>query len=164
MSKEYDEYLIEHIRAVEKAAAAIVNELPISRWATDDEAREFLKASTRHDEAKFRPEEYDAYDAYFYGDGDEEAFNLAWLHHIHHSPHHWQHWVLIMDTGEAVALEMPVTCALEMVADWWSFSWRSGDLTEILGWYGFHKRDMLLHERTRELVDDVIAEIGKRYQ
>ena len=146
----------------------MVHELPISRWATDDEAREFLKASTRHDEAKFRPEEYDAYDAYFYGDGDEKAFNRAWLHHIHHNPHHWQHWVLINDDdgrpGEYTALEMPRQYVFEMVADWWSFSWRTGNLNEIFGWYKTHEGRIVMHENTRALLHRILDEIREKIQ
>ena len=83
-----------------------------------------------HDESKNDPDEYNAYDDYFYGKnrsyGVVMAFKQAWLEHIHRSPHHWQHWVLINDEPEEgeVILEMPYEYIIEMICDWWSFSWK----------------------------------------
>ena len=90
----------------------------------------------RHDESKSSAEEYGPYVDYFYGVRDSETdkrFNRAWLHHIQENPHHWQHWVLLQDDGSEECLDMPYWYAVEMVADWWSFSWKTGDLYEIFG-------------------------------
>ena len=66
-----------------------------------------------HDQSKYDEEEYEAYDDYFYGkEGKDEddiavidnAFDYAWLHHIHHNPHHWQYWVLVNDDDGTKAL------------------------------------------------------------
>ena len=167
MSKEYDEYLKGHIDAVADAAMWMCEHLPAAfDGLTVVEVLEFSANVCTHDASKRGSEEYDAYDAYFYGDKDEDAFNRAWLHHIHHNPHHWQHWLLVSDDGKSgdpekvTALEMPKVAALEMVADWWSFSWRSGNLREVFAWYEEHKDGIILHESTREYVESVLAEIG----
>ena len=55
-------------------------------------------------------------------------------------------------------LEMPIEFVVEMIADWWSFSFKKGDLSEIFGWYDKHK-DMKLHPKTRKLVEDILARI-----
>jgi hypothetical protein len=119
----------------------------------------------KHDASKFLPEEYNAYDDYFYGkEGKDEddiavidaAFDYAWLHHIHHNPHHWQHWVLMEDEGKTKPLEMERISVYEMIADWWSFSLAKGDTKEIFKWYEEHKDKMLLHEKTRTLVEDIL--------
>ena len=60
------------------------------------------------------------------------------------------------DPDKVVALEMPKIYALEMVADWWSFSWRSGNLAEVFCWYGAHKDSIILHPSTREYVEGVL--------
>ena len=109
--------------------------------------------------------EYDAYDQYFYGGDKEdpivkEAFNLAWLHHIHNNPHHWQHWLLVNDTDGTYALEMPEEYVYEMICDWWSFSFKINKLDEIFSWYEKH-RDMVLHKNTRKLVEDLLDKIKK---
>ena len=98
------------------------------------------------------------------GGRDEGAFDVAWLHHIHHNPHHWQHWLLFEDEngGKPKALEMPKEHALEMVADWWSFSWRSGNLREVFGWYGEHRDRIVLHPSTRKYVESVLGEIDEK--
>lgn len=68
-----------------------------------------------HDLSKFRPDEWQPYAFYFYGEpfpdakwygdfrnwepwehtesGSKHAFNVAWLKHLHRNPHHWQHWL-----------------------------------------------------------------------
>ena len=168
MSKEYDNYLDEHIGAVRKAASWMVDNLKIIRDMRPLYAHAFEEHVENHDRSKWGVVEYFAYDAYFYGEPDEEAFNRAWLHHIHNNPHHWQHWLLMNDDGKyrepgkVIALEMPKVCALEMVADWWSFSWRSGNLEEVFGWYEDHKDCIILHENTRAYVEGVLSEIREK--
>lgn len=170
MSKEYDEYLSKHVDGVLNAADWMFRNLNVFDGMTDEEAWAFRNAVSYHDGSKYLPEEYDAYDAYFYGEKDDDAFNRAWLHHIHNNPHHWQHWLLMNDDGKyrdpdkVIALEMPRVYALEMVADWWSFSWRSGNLNEVFGWYEEHRDFIILHPKTREYVESVLDEIRERLE
>ena len=122
------------------------------------------KQGLAHDLSKYGAEEYSAYDNYFYGKKTEDvkrAFDYAWLHHIHNNPHHWQYWVLINDEDGTKALEMPEEYALEMVCDWWAFSHKSGNLKEIFDWYKSHKKNMILHEKTRKFVEDLLDKIKK---
>jgi Family of unknown function (DUF5662) len=112
-----------------------------------------------HDWSKFLPEEWGPYAEFFYGSKiiDSKAaaaFNVAWLHHQHRSPHHWQHWVLREDDGSTIALEMPRRFAVEMLCDW------IGAGKAILGakantpaWYMKNKEQIVLHPKTRELVE-----------
>lgn len=109
--------------------------------------------------------EYDAYDRYFYSNNRSyhvvETFRFAWLRHIHHNPHHWQHWVLINDDpneGEII-LDMPYCFIIEMICDWWAFSWAKGDLREIFKWFDDHKDYMKLSDNTRRIVDDILKKI-----
>lgn len=85
----------------------------------------------------------------------------AWLHHIHENPHHWQYWVLVNDDPEegAIALDIPYKYVIEMICDWWSFSWKTGNLYEIFDWYDAHKNHMILSEYTRELVEEILEKI-----
>lgn len=166
MSKEYDDYLNEHISAVQKAAAWMLDNLsPALTDLSADETIILLTNLPNHDKSKYGDSEYVAYDRYFYGTKDVDAFNVAWLHHIHHNPHHWQHWVLVNDDGDLgdqgkmMPLEMPTIYAFEMVADWWSFSWRSGNLREVFDWYAGHKDGIMLHENTRGYVERLLGEI-----
>jgi hypothetical protein len=164
MSKQYDRYLVEHIHAVQKAMNWMLNNIESLEEETGYNKSEFVYVASVHDMSKRGPHEYSAYDDYFYGERDEDAFNRAWLHHIHNNPHHWQHWVLINDDGSLLALEMPKLYALEMIADWWSFSWRSGNLSEVFDWYEKHKGVMVLHPNTREFVEGVLGEIKEKLE
>lgn len=158
MSQEYTQYIIEHKKNVEKAY----------HWLVDHgilDIRESIPSlCVEHDMSKYQPEEYDAYDAYFYGGNRtkkvESDFNYAWLHHIHNNPHHWQYWVLKHDDGSEEALEMPIQYVYEMICDWWSFSFKTGNLYEIFGWYKKHS-GMVLHPNTRKLVEDTLDKIKK---
>ena len=158
MSEKYDEYLQQHIKGVRDALGWMLESLELPQFSEECKKGAHLLV-LHHDETKRCLDEYEAYDSYFYGDKDEDDFNYAWLRHIHRNPHHWQHWVLVNDEDGIVALEMPEEYVLEMIADWWSFSWRSGNLREVFGWYESHKGKMILNPNTRELVESVLDEI-----
>ena len=160
MSKQYDLYLEEHRANVKKGFEWFKKHLPdiiIPKQGVD---YEWL--IDNHDRSKDKQDEYDAYDAYFYGGNRSFAvvkeYEKAWLMHLHRNPHHWQHWVLINDDpneGEKL-LDMPYEYIIEMVCDWWAFSWRAGNLTEIFKWYNEHKDHMKLSDYTRVTVENIL--------
>lgn len=164
MSRQYDSYLKQHRDNVKKGYTWLATNLP---ECLDDIAAFNIDL---HDASKDEIAEYDAYDNYFYGNQKTpdviEAFNYAWLHHIHCNPHHWQYWVLINDEpneGETV-LEMPYHYILEMIYDWWAFSWSKGDLTEIFSWYDSHKKYIKLHNNTRSIVEEILGLIKDKLE
>ena len=163
MSAEYDAYIREHTSNVLKASDWLetnIPELNVKVYAFNN--------LLHHDESKWKDDEYQAYDVYFYGNARsteiERNFNYAWLRHIHRNPHHWQHWVLINDEpeeGEKV-LEMPYNYIIEMICDWWSFSWKKGCLSEIFNWYDKHASHIKLAPVTREIVEDILCKMRER--
>jgi hypothetical protein len=157
VSKEYTNYIIEHCENVRKAYDWLVDHKIIKN--------EFLMHIIHHDLSKWQDEEYKAYDKYFYGKKNteeiNEAFNFAWLHHIHNNPHHWQHWVLINDDDGTQALEMPEGFVVEMFCDHASFSFKTGNLEEVSKWYKDHKSNMILHENTRIMYEDILDKYMK---
>lgn len=164
MSQIYDEYLQEHKSNVAKAFTWLKTNLP------DIFDEEVLKDTEynciyAHDMSKSNKDEYDAYDVYFYGGNKSnqvvEDFRRAWLLHIHRNPHHWQHWVLLNDDpneGEII-LDMPDCYIIEMICDWWSFSWKTGNLLEILEWYNKRKDYIKLSKYTRDKVENILHKI-----
>lgn len=170
-NQEYDEYIKEH-RANVMAALHWLEENLDGIFDLDPDAYEFgdkdrLKMEVEHqcenhDQSKFDKEEYNAYVNYFYGDKNyvsTKDLNRAWLHHIHNNPHHWQYWVLINDNGgnrQIQALEMPYNYLIEMICDWWSFSFKSGNLYEIFDWYNGNKDNIILNDKTRDLVERIL--------
>lgn len=162
MSLKYDMYLDQHranvfkgFEWIESNLPEIVRGVPNVKW----------QLQYNHDNSKNDPEEYGPYDAYFYGGNRSyhvvQNFKAAWLRHIHKNPHHWQHWVLIQDDpneGEII-LDMPQIYIIEMICDWWAFSWANGNLYEIFDWYDEHKNYMKLSDTTRNTVEDILGKI-----
>lgn len=172
MSLEYDKYLKEHKANVGAALIWLQDNLPEVLNHKDDEGVDFdweWQIVLKHDASKSDPEEYDAYDNYFYGNKSYEntqKFNLAWLHHIHVNPHHWQHWVLINDYSKegTICLDMPYNYIIEMICDWWSFSFKTGNLSGIFNWYDERKAYILLSDDTRETVEDILGKIRQKVE
>lgn len=61
---------------------------------------------------------------------------------------------------------MPYAYVIEMVCDWWSFSWdrysktsNPKDLLEVLTWYKNSKQTMQLHKDTRMQAEQLLAKI-----
>ena len=173
MSQAYNEYLKDHIANVDKGFKWI--KICIGMDAVHDILPDFdlpvLYTHFNwwgHDTSKTNPVEYDAYDAYFYGpdgiksdSGPTEAvkrdFDKAWLRHIHLNPHHWQHWVLVEDdNSEPKPIEMPDRYILEMICDWWSFSWRTENLYEVFNWWNDHTDKIIFAEETRRKVEELL--------
>lgn len=170
MSKQYDNYLNNHV----------TNVLRGYMWMTDNDVlsydSELVQQLSQHDSSKRSTEEYDTYDMYFYGCDTNDRpeyvkreFLYAFLHHLHNNPHHWQYWVLIQDSGEGhkeEVLDMPYNCVVEMVCDWWSFSWNKYDNTgnydslyEMFDWYDKNKTDIKLSESTRKDVEELLSSL-----
>lgn len=160
MSNQYDAYLTKHKDGVSKAFEWINSNMHEFIYPNETKLRNQIAT---HDESKFSSEEYYAYDAYFYGINKTfmvvENFNKAWLHHIHNNPHHWQHWVLLQDEGTVVCVDMPMNYIVEMICDWWSFSWTDGNLFEIFDWYEDNKKNMDLSDVTRTVVEDMLNQM-----
>lgn len=175
MSYTYDQYLAEHIGNVNKGLNWMFDNLGLGR--KEKANLEVALANFNHDDSKYSVEEYDAYDQYFYGGNRSykvvQDFNYAWLHHIHQNPHHWQYWVLINDDpgedengtpheypfGNVVALMIPLPYIFEMIADWWSFSWKSGNLFEIFNWYAEHRNYQYIHPESRKIIEAILKKI-----
>ena len=167
MSVEYDLYLQEHKENVAKGLEWLHENLPeVLAGCIYGDLEQQIRY--HHDASKSNLDEYVAYDRYFYGGNRSymvvQDFNYAWLAHIHRNPHHWQYWVLHNDDpGEGmVILDMPLNYIIEMICDWWSFSWAKGNLREIFSWYIEHKDYMKLSDRTRKTVEDILDKISKK--
>lgn len=165
MSYEYDQYLQQHRNNVKRGFEWLLTNLPTVLTGQPDASWQII---FDHDSSKNNDDEYLAYDTYFYGNNRSyevmEEFKRAWLRHIHRNPHHWQYWVLINDDpseGEII-LDMPYNYIIEMICDWWSFSWQKGDLGEIFNWYDEHSDYIKLSPKTRKTVEDILEQLRER--
>ena len=147
-----------------------------------------------HDLSKLRPDEWNPYVAHFYGgphrpwthtsgyektyfprlawassaEGVQEAFDLAWLAHIHRNRHHPQYWVLRQDTDGVACLPMPERYIREMVADWLGagmaikgHGWDRAP-AECRAWWAANKArsGYALHPATRRRVEQLLEGLG----
>lgn len=165
MSVQYDNFLTEHKENVAKGFRWLQENIP----EVIEDGFEW-QICFNHDASKTDPEEYDAYDAYFYGNNRSysvvQNFKKAWLRHIHNNPHHWQHWILINDDPKEgmVVIDMPYIYVVEMICDWWSFSWTKGDLNEIFGWYEDRKDYMKLSANTQISVEYILGKMKDKLE
>lgn len=159
MSKEYDDYLVEHKAAVKACLELLASEPTFIRGLTQSKID---RIAAQHDASKYTKEEYAGYDCYFYGVKDErpdvqEVFDKAWLHHIHNNPHHWQHWVLVEDdSGSPKTIKIPEIYLVEMVADWGSFAYRKKMPLELRSWYDSHKDKIVMHPESKAKVEQLV--------
>ena len=165
MSEQYDAYIKEHCASVRKGSYWIRKSLP--ELLIDIPGVDYELMILLHDDTKFNNDEYYAYDEYFYGKKtktSEKNMRYAFQNHIHQNPHHWQHWVHITDDGSPsiIALDMPYQYIIEMICDWWSFSWASGDLFSIFDWYNEHKKIIKFSKRTRDTVEDILHKLEEK--
>ena len=163
--KAYKEYIEEHRKNVRKAYDWLVDHKIIS---TNLELEENIY---KHDLSKYSMAEFAGYKDYFYPDKDvkidsfiaKKNFDYAWLHHIHFNPHHWNYWLLI-DDKEFKPLKMPEIYVLEMICDWFAFSFKKNRLEEVLNWYNVNKTNMILHDMTREYVEFILNKIKEELE
>ena len=168
MSKEYDLYLEEHKANVAKAFYWIRDNLPeVLKLYYGNESDLEHQICIAHDWSKGDREEYEPYDRYFYGGNRSYSvvyeFNYAWLRHIHHNPHHWQYWILFKDDPNDekryICMDMPANYIIEMICDWMSFSFKTGNLREVVNWYQKHYHTIVISDKTRNTVDDIMKRI-----
>lgn len=159
MSKEYNKYLEEHRANVAKGFYWLIENIEDVGYYGSELERQI---TAEHDKSKSDLYEYGPYDNYFYNNDHSysglQAFNKAWLTHIHKNPHHWQYWVLHNDDPNEgmVILDMEYNYIIEMICDWWSFSWKNGKPFEIFDWYNEHKQYILLSDKTKMQVEDLL--------
>ena len=160
--KQYREYLFTHIENVKKAFNWLYNNTPkIFENLTKKELNQLKYHIETHDASKYSEAEFGPYKDHWFGNGsydDDYDYDCAWLHHVHNNPHHWQHWVIV-EAGKRTIVSMPKIYIIEMICDWWSFSWTKNNLYEMFTWYELHGEEMVMSESTREKVNFILKTI-----
>lgn len=161
--KKYDEYLEQHIAGVQQVYEYLKQIYPdlftnVDLGILDEQIK-------HHDESKYSEEEYEPYALYFNVSKEKysDVFNKAWLHHQNVNPHHWQYWILCDDDNpnKLEPIAMDLNYIIEMICDWWSFSFNKGNLGGILNYYEDHKGNMIFHPETKKQVEVILAKINE---
>ena len=116
-----------------------------------------------HDLSKFSRAEWGPYVRRFDGgrggamdhDDDPLEWRQAWDHHWQKNAHHWEFWLTDGDPEE-----MPETYAREMVADWMGAGRAYTGTWDTREWYAKNRDRIVLHERTRWLVERLMNEVS----
>ena len=69
---------------------------------------------------------------------------------------------MINDDDGIECIEMPMQYVIEMICDWWSFSWNCGNLYKIFDWYDKHKDRIKLHDDTLYAVESILDDIKNK--
>lgn len=155
---QYTKYLKEHISNVQKGYEYLKKNIPDIFSDLEIPMDEMDKQIKEHDKTKWSEDEFEPYAEHFYGknkgiDNDSD-FEIAWEHHYNNNPHHPEFW-----SGK----EMPLSCIIEMICDWWSFSWKNGDLFEIFKYYSENDKPDL-DDTTRSKVEEILRKLKDNLQ
>lgn len=128
-----------------------------------------------HDWSKFTRAEWTPYVDMFYGEkvgnvkAKKNAFDRAWLHHLHHNPHHWQHWILHEDSGKTFVLIPEAKYVDEMLADWMGAGPKAAILpmaqrvSMTILWYAAAGSRMQLRDVVRARVEEWLMSLAVEY-
>jgi hypothetical protein len=120
-----------------------------------------LWAAIVHDWQKFTPAEFGAYAINFFGPYDKDnrlqwlidAFERAWLHHLHYGPHHWDYW-LIRDDSQPWAIQEHSMGNPPILA-------KDG---KPLLWVEYDGEDDALHTTANQILHDVVDRLNRGYK
>ena len=155
-TREYLDYLEEHIVNVEKAWKEMQVKCKDMRFIYDDFYHHWIDMQVQlHDVSKLSEYEFVQYrDAFFPLSYEEkEPLGSAWEHHKRHNPHHWENWTSLKIVSNPN--EWEVHC-VHMVIDWMAMGYKFGDTAQ------------KFYEKNKEKIDlpdyaiDFIYEIFKR--
>ena len=112
-----------------------------------------------HDSIKFTPQRLKVYGEHFVKKDNPEEYNKVIWEHIHSCPHHFQYWLVFYSIDKIEALEMSYDYIIEMICDWFSFSFFKNDKFELIKWYEFARDKMIFAPNTQKIIDDIISKI-----
>lgn len=125
-SREYLDYLEEHILNIRKAWIELQLKCKEMRFIYDDYTYNWICSEVlEHDISKLTEFEFVQYRKAFYPTSSEPKFDMAqaWEHHKSKNPHHWESWIKIQTPNP---YEWEVHC-VHMIVDWMAMGYKFGD-------------------------------------
>lgn len=124
-----------------------------------------------HDLSKYSIIEFCSSARYFQGnrspinaEKEDKGYSLAWQHHKGHNPHHWEYWIDNLGTYKNNPVKIPYKYVVEMICDWIAagktYSKEKWTIKEPLEYYTKVKDTIILHEQTRNLIEQFLKEIA----
>ena len=128
-TREYINYIEEHILNVKKAWDEIKEKCKDMRFMYDDFYYFSIDGEIDcHDLSKMSEEEFIQYRKAFFPTENEKEngkydMSKAWEHHKEKNPHHWENWTTIKKRIDA---DWEVHCVC-MICDWMAMGYKFGD-------------------------------------
>ena len=154
-TREYLDYLEEHIKNVQKAWGILQEKCKDMRFIWDDSYfHEIDKEIKYHDLSKLSECEFIQYrKAFFPADGeieDKESMASAWEHHKQNNPHHWETWT----NGGG---DWEKNC-VHMICDWMAMGFKFGDTAQ--EYYEKNKDDIIIPGYAVDFMYEIFLRIG----
>jgi hypothetical protein len=126
-TKEYLDYVEEHVKNVQKAWEVIKKHCTDLPFVYNEKIRKHIDLEIElHDLSKLSAMELVQYRNNFYPCDDEpkneKAFARAWEHHKHNNHHHWEMWTTKIYEGNMKAIN-----TVHNVCDWVAMGIKFGD-------------------------------------
>lgn len=130
-SREYLDYIEEHIKNVQKAFIQILAACRDMEFMKEDAlVNEIIAEVYAHDVSKLSEHEFAQYRKVFYPTAKEKTegwkLGVAWDHHKDNNPHHWETWTARYARTE---MEWVIHC-VHMVVDWTAMGYKFGDTAQ----------------------------------
>ncbi len=157
-TREYLDYIEEHILNVRKAWEALKVKCTDMRFVWDDYYFFSIdKEVDLHDLSKLSEEEFIQYRKYFYPIEGEPDFDIsvAWKHHFDNNPHHWENWAS-KEWGDNPHWE--IHC-VHMVLDWMAMGYKFEDTAQ--EYYEKNKDKIRIPEWAESFIYEIFERIKK---
>lgn len=120
-----------------------------------------LWAAIIHDWQKFTPSEFKVYAVNFFGPWKKDnrprwlvdAFERAWLHHLHYGPHHWDYWVFRENSKRWTIQEHSMGNPPILAKD-----------NEPLLWVEYDGEDDAIHTKANQMLRDVVNGLNQEHK
>lgn len=158
-TREYLDYLEEHIKNVEKAWNVLKGKCTDMRFIYDDFVYHSVdKEIELHDLSKLSEWEFVQYRQAFFPIETEGKYDMseAWEHHKEENPHHWETWTRLNDENPNDPYTWEINC-VHMVVDWMAMGYRFGDTAQ--KYYEANKNKIDLPEYAISLIYDIFKRL-----
>lgn len=157
-TREYLDYLEEHVKNVEKAWQIVQEKCKDMCFIYDDFVYGCIDLQIKHhDMSKLSAAEFTQYRKNFFPAKDEvmckEEFLNAIQHHKRCNAHHWENWTNIVTNNP---YELEINC-IHMVIDWMAISFKFGDTAQ--SYYEKNKYKMNLPAWSVDLINEIFKRV-----
>ncbi len=161
-TREYLDYLEEHLSNVQKAFQEVSDKCTDMDWVKNDMVWHDVRSDVQnHDLSKFSTEEFTQYRNSFFPMENEvkdiTGFEMAWDNHKQKNHHHWE------TIEEGIDIEKDPNLVelniVHMIMDWTAMSYKFGDSAQ--QYYEENKKTVKIHSRWHPFMYEIFNRLAK---